>query len=220
MTGALVFPDGESLADLGTYVARAKGLDPEGAIRLQAVGEVLAAWTCAVPGQGLMRSGTVLALRTMPLAGDHRLDVTVPLAALSDRFARRAATGEAATSLPVPPTTVSPQWAGVTPPRGGWEPVGEVSAEALLAAADAGIAEIAEGAPEGSGAAAVGMLRAQVWAREVAGPDGSATGAPAGAGLAAKVLGFARPGDGQAARIFRSGAWTRVTLPAGHVLTR
>lgn len=213
-SAVLTFPDVESLADLGTYVARAKGLDPDGAMRLQAVGEVLAAWTCAVPGQGLMRSGLVLALRTMPLAGAHELDVTVLLGGLSDRFARRSATGETGTSLPVPPTTVSPQWAGVTPPRGGWEPVGEVSTEALLAAAEQGIAEIAQGAPEGAGSAAVAMLRARVWAREIEG------GAAAGAGLAAKVLGFARAGDGQVARVFRSGAWTRVSLPAGHVLTR
>ena len=210
----LTFPDGESVADLGTYVARARALDADGAMRLQGAGEVLAAWTCAVAGQGLMRSGLVLALRTMPLAGEHRLDVTVPLAALSDRFARRQATGDVGVEVPVPPTTVSPQWAGVTPPRSGWEPVGTVSSEELMAAAEAGIAEIALGAPEGSGAAAVGMLRARVWAREIGG------GAAAGAGLAAKVLGFARPGDGQEAQVFRSGAWTRVSLPAGHVLTR
>ena len=38
-TAALVFPDGESVADLATFVGRARVLDPEGAIRLQAVGE-------------------------------------------------------------------------------------------------------------------------------------------------------------------------------------
>lgn len=216
MTGTLRFADGETVADLATYVARARGLDDDGAIRLQAVGPVLAAWTCVVPGQGLMRSGLVLALRTMPLAGGPDLDVTVPLAALADRFARRAATGDAGTELPVPPAEVRPQWAGVTPPRAGWEPAGQVSSAALLAAAEEGIAEVATGAPEGSGAAAVAMLRARVWARELEGSGG----ATAGAGLASRVLGFARPDDGLVATVHRAGAWTRVSLPAGHVLSR
>lgn len=216
----LTFPDGETLADLGTYVSRARSLDADGAIRLQAVGDVLAAWVCVVPGQGLMRSGLVLGLRTMRLAGQHQLDTTVPLAGLTDRFARRAATGDSGPSLPVPPTEVSPQWAGVLPPRSGWEPAGSVPVAALLAAADQGIEEVALGSPEGAGAAAVAMLRAQVWAREVLDEGGTGTGAPAGAGLAVKVLGFAGPGDGQEATVHRSGAWTRVSLPAGHVLSR
>lgn len=216
----LAFADTESLADLGTYVTRARSLAQDGAIRLQAVGEVLAAWTCVVPGHGLLRSGLVLGLRTMPLSGPHDRDVTVPLAALSDRFARRAATGEVGATLPVPPTEVSPQWAGLSPPRGGWDPVGQVSTQVLLAAAEAGIEEIANGAPEGSGAAAVGMLRSQVWAREVVADSGEGTGAPAGAGLAVRVLGFARADDGAVAQVWRSGPWTRVSLPAGHVLSR
>jgi hypothetical protein len=210
----LTFADGEGVADLATYVARARSLDEDGAMRLQAVGRVLAGWVCLVPGQGLMRSGLVLGLRTTALAEDHRLDVTVPLAALADRFARRASTGDAAASFRVPPMEVVPQWAGVSPPMGGWVQVGEVATSTLLAAAEEGIAEVAQGAPTGSGAAAVAMLRARVWAKEVAG------GAPAGAGLAARALGFARAGDDAVAAVHRSGVWTRVTLPSGHVLSR
>lgn len=213
-SSTVTFADGEGVADLATYVARSRTLDADGAIRLQAVGPVLAAWVCVVPGQGMTRAGLVLALRTMALAGPHDLDVTVPLGGLTDRFARRAATGDASTALAVPPTQVSPQWAGVTPPRGGWEPVGQVGSDVLLAAAEAGIAEVALGAPEGAGASAVALLRARVWAREIEG------GATAGAGLAARALGFARPGDGQVATVHRSGPWTRVSLPAGHVLSR
>lgn len=216
----LTFPDGETLADLGTYVARARSLEEDGAIRLQAVGGVLAAWVCVVPGQGLTGSGTVLGLRTMVLAGAHDLDVTVALAAMGDRFARRSTNGEAGTTLQVPPAEVSPRWAGVLPPRGGWEPVGTVRTADLLTAAEEGIAEVAQGAPEGSGAAAVGMLRARVWSQEVLDAAGAPTGAPAGAGLAARVLGFARAADGRSATVHRQGAWTRVSLPSGYVLSR
>lgn len=108
----------------------------------------------------------VLGLRTLPLVGGVMpLDATVPLAGLSDRFARRAATGDATTRLPVPPTTVAPAWAAVSPPRAGWEPVGLLPVADLLEAARAGIEEVAQGAPTGSGASAVAALRARVWGR-------------------------------------------------------
>jgi hypothetical protein len=210
----LTFADGESLLDLSTFVGRARGHDPDGAIRLQAVGQVLAAWVCVLPGRDLLGSGTVLGLRTMPLAAEHDLDVTVPLGGLSDRFARRGATGDTTTVLAVPPATVAPPWGGVTPPRGGWAPVGSVTSSALLQAARDGVAEVAGGTPRSAGAPAVAALRARVWGRllehEV----------PAGAGLAVLALGFAREDQPRLATVHRSGPWTRVSLPAGHVVCR
>lgn len=217
MSAALTFPDGESVADLATLVQRARRLDQEGAVRLQVVGDVLAAWVCVLPGQGVMRSGLVLGLRTMRLEGTPSLDVTVPLGGLTDRFARRASAGDVSTTLPVPPGEVSPPWAAVTPPRGGWEPVGSVTAAALEAAARAGIAEVAEGAPEGSGSAAVAALRHRVWARPV-GEDEVSAQVPAGVALAVDALGFAA--GASSASVHRSGPWVRLTLPAGHVLAR
>lgn len=210
----LTFADVESLVDLSTYVGRARAYDGAGAMRLQAVGEVLAAWVCVLPGRDLLGSGTVLGLRTMPLAGEHRLDTTVPLAGLSDRFARRGVTADTSAVLTVPPTTVSPPWGGVTPPRGGWAPVGEIGGDTLLEAARTGIAEVAQGTPQAAGAPAVAALRARVWGRPLE------HGVPAGAGLGAFVLGFAREGSPQAATVHRSGPWTRVSLPAGHLLCR
>ncbi|MBA2694930.1 MAG: hypothetical protein H0U62_03590, partial [Actinobacteria bacterium] len=50
----LRFADVESLQDLSTYVARARHLDADGAIRLQAAGSVLAAWVRVLPGQGML----------------------------------------------------------------------------------------------------------------------------------------------------------------------
>lgn len=210
----LTFADVESLVDLSTFAARARAADDGGAVRLQAVGAVLAAWVCVLPGRDLLGSGTVLGLRTMPLAGEHRLDVTVPLAALADRFARRGTTGDTSAVLPVPPTTVSPPWGGVTPPRGGWAPAGTLSSTVLLEAAREGVAEVAQGTPGHAGAPAVAALRARVWGRELE------HGVPAGAGLAVLALGFAREGAAQEAAVHRSGPWTRVSLPAGHVVCR
>lgn len=211
-TPHLALADGESVADLATLVARARHLEHEGAIRLQSVGEVLAAWVCVLPGRGLTRNGLTLGLRTMALAEPLELDVTVPLGAMTDRFARRAGTGDATTAIPVPPGEVAPPWAGISPPRGGWEPVGRIGAEVLRAWADAGIGEVARGAPEGSGAAAVADLRARVWGREIV------EGVPSSLAFAAHVLGFL-PAEGEGT-VHRSGPWTRLALSAGQVLVR
>lgn len=215
-TLALEFPDVESLQDLGTFVRRARTLMDQGSVRLLVSGEVLAAWVCVLPGRGLVGQGVVLGLRTMPLARLHgaaALDTTVPLAAVSDRLARRAGSGDLGTVLPVPPMENSETWTALTPARSGWEQVGTVSGDQLLEAARAGIAEIAQGAPEGSGAHAVDALRKRVWEQPVA--DGVLS---AGVGLAAYGLGFARPGS--QVSVFRAGPWTRASTPAGHILTR
>lgn len=209
----LVLADAESLQDLGRYAARARALDDDGAIRLQAVGLVLASWVGVLPGSGLLGVGMTIGLRTSSLAESADLDVVVPLASVSDRVAR---SGERAT-LPVPPVTVSAAWAAVSPPRSGWRSVGVIGAEALQQSAFEGIAEVADGTPDGAGAHAVASLREQVWRRPI---TGTADGAPVPAALAfaAYALGFLTPGA--EATFATSGRWTRLTTPAGHALTR
>lgn len=220
--GQLLLADVESLQDLATFVGRARTLDAEGAMRLQASGDVLAAWVCVLPGRGLLGQGVVLGLRVMPLArGQRPFDVTVPLPALSDRFARRERTGDVGVGLSVPPTSVSPPWTALTPPRSGWEPVGEIDADVLVEGAREGIRAIAEGTPEGAGSHAVSALRERVWSAALPGTGESEPGlpaVPAGAALAAYALGFAR--EGERAAVLRTGGWTRVSLAAGHILTR
>ena len=212
---ALEVADVESLQDLATFARRARSLMDQGSVRLQTNGGVLAAWVCVLPGRGLVGSGVVLGLRTMPLValrGAETLDATVPLSAISDRMARRASTGDTSTLLPVPPMVVSEPWTALTPARSGGEPLGQVAADELLSVAKDGIAEIAQGAPEGSGALAVGALRERVWGRP------SPSGLPAGVGLATYGLGFARPGE--QVNVFRAGPWIRASTPVGHILTR
>lgn len=233
----LVLADAESLQDLGRYAARARALDTDGAVRLQAVGPVLASWVGVLPGSGLMGTGTTIGLRTSALAVPAELDVVVPLAAVSDRVARP---GERAV-LPVPPMTVSAAWAAVSPPRSGWQPVGSVSAEALQRVASQGIAEVADGTPDGAGSAAVAALRERVWGRMVSAVDGGegrgaddaggedgageagdapegGAGFPAALAFAAYALGFLTPGS--ESTLATNGRWTRLTTPAGHTLTR
>ena len=205
----LVFPDVQGVADLGTYIGRARTADEQGAVRLQADGTTLAAYVGVLPGAGLMGEGAVIGLRTMPLARAASLDVTVALAAVSDRLARTSGV-----LMPVPPMAVAAPWSAVAPPRGGWERVGAVAAEDLVEAARRGIAEIAEGAPADAGGQAVTALRRQVWGRSTA----TVPPVRAGGAFAAYVLGFTQPGTD--ATVWTHGRWSRLSTPVGHVLMR
>jgi hypothetical protein len=205
----LVFPDSQTLADLATFVGRAKAADPEGAIRLQARGRTLAASVGVLPGSGLMAQGAVIGLRAMPLAEDAEADLTVSLAAVTDRLARSAGV-----TLALPPVTVSAAWAAVAPPRDGWERVGAVSADELADVARRGIAEVAVGVPAQAGGQAVGSLRREVWGRATP----TTPPVPAGGAFAAYVLGFAVPGT--ELTVWAHGRWTRLSAPSGHVLIR
>jgi hypothetical protein len=205
----LRFPDPQGLDDLRTYVRRARSADEDGAIRLQARGATLAAFVGVLPGSGLMAEGAVIGLRAMPLAQAADLDVTVSLAAVTDRLAR---VGDAV--LPVPPMTVSAAWAAVAPPRSGWERVGAVTADEVYAVARQGIAEVASGAPSDAGAHAVTALRRLVWSRATP----TTPPFPAGGAFAAYALGFVAPES--EVTVWAHGRWTRLSTPAGHVLIR
>ncbi len=202
--------DAQTLADLQTYAGRARSADEDGAIRLQAKGTTLAAYVGVLQGSGLMAEGAVIGLRVMPLAEPAELDVTVPLAAVTDRLARAA--GEP--SLSIPPMTASAGWAAVSPPRSGWERVGSLPADVLNSVAAQGIEEIATGAGEGSGGHAVSALRQQVWGRATS----TLPPFPAGGAFAAYALGFCPPGS--EVTVFAHGRWTRLSCVAGHVLIR
>lgn len=212
--GEIRFADAETLADLGTYVTRARSLDADGAIRLQSFGTTLAAYVGVLPGQGLMTTGAIIGLRVMALAepmeggADGGVDVTVSLASVAERLARGATA-----TLSIPPTMVSVSWAANAPPRSGWERVGELSVADVKTVATQGIAEIAQGAPEGSGAAAVAALRERVWTRD----SHTTPPIPSGAAFAAYTLGFLM---GENARVFAHGRWTRLSTATGHVLVR
>lgn len=212
MSDTLTFSDLESLQDFATFVARAKHVESEGVIRLQADGEVLAAWARVLPGQGLVNQGLTLGLRVMPLAGAHAAARTVSLASLADRFARRSSTGSLSATLELPPQEAPAAWSALTPPRSGWEPVEQIECSLLKEVATQGIAAVAHGTPAAAGAAAVSALRQRVWGVQMTGSK-----SPAAAAFAAYSLGFLTPG---AASVHRSGPWLRVSTERGHVLTR
>jgi hypothetical protein len=197
--------------DLATFVGRAQRIDPDGCARLVASGPVLAAYASPVHGAG---GPTVLALRVHGLMEPAEVDVTVPLVALSDRFARlQRVSGPRRLALP-PSQPASAPWAGLSAPRSGWTAVGEIGAEDLADVARRGSEEITAGAPTGSGAAAVARLRARVWGR----PLGQHPDVPAGAAFVVDAFGFAAPDE--PVQIHANGSWRRLTTPRGHVLSR
>ena len=204
--------DPRAVSDLATFVGRAKRADPEGAVRLQLAGPTLLVTTVAViEGSGLLGEGPCSGCARSPSRGERRPRRDGGLRLGHDRLARA---GGDETRLSVPPTTVSPAWAALTPPREGWERVGGLDAVEVKAIAERGIAEVAQGTPEGAGAAAVSALRRRVWGAM------SDTVPPIAAGLAfgAHVLGFAR--EGETVAVSTCGRWARLSTSRGHVLVR
>jgi hypothetical protein len=209
-TPRIDFGDPRGLADLGTYLARAGRANPEGAVRLQVLGNLLVTTVAVIEGTGLMGEGTVLGMRVVTVAPSDSVDATVSIASVGDRLARDGA----GAVLSVPPTTVRAPWSGLTPPRDGWEPVGQLDGDVVDAVARQGISQVAEGTPDNAGAHAVDSLRRRTWGAM------SVTVPPIAAGLAfgAHVLGFTAPGE--PASIAAHGRWSRLSTSRGHVLHR
>ena len=204
------FGDPRGLADLGTYLGRASRANPEGAVRLQVLGHLLVTTVAVIEGTGLMGEGTVVGMRVVTIAPSDDIDATVSFVSVNDRWARE---GNGAV-LSVPPTTVRAPWSGLTPPRDGWEPVGQLDGDVIDSIARQGISQVAEGTPENAGGHAVDSLRRRTWGAM------SDTVPPIAAGLAfgAHVLGFTSAGE--SASIAAHGRWTRLSTSRGHVLVR
>lgn len=217
MSQSFSLVDTHALGDLQVYLSRA-GRVEDGSVRLIAGSGVLAAYTAILYSRGLLdQSPTILGLRTFALLGDENFDVVVPSRSLLDRLSRLAATragmsGPVEVSLPHEVSTVT--WAGISPPRGGWRPQGEISEELLESAARDGIDEVARTIPTGTGEQIVQRVRSEIWGR----PLDALELVPAGAAFAAFSLGFLR--QGEAGQLFETGPWTRLSTQRGHVLIR
>jgi hypothetical protein len=210
ITPTVDFGDPRGLADLGTYLGRARRANPDGAVRLQVLGRLLIATVAVIEGSGLMGEGTVLGMRVVAIEPSGSVDTTVSFASVADRLAREGGSSV----LSIPPTTVRAPWSGLTPPRDGWEPVGQLDGEVVDSIARQGISDVAVSTPEAAGGHAVEALRRRVWGAM------SETVPPIAAGLAfgAHVLGFTTPGE--PASIAAHGRWTRLSTARGHVLVR
>ncbi|MEV8215232.1 hypothetical protein [Leifsonia sp. NPDC077715] len=220
MNPSFSLTDALAVADLHTYLSRASRVE-EGSVRLIAGSGILAVYTAILYPRGLMdETPTVLGLRTFATGADVEFDAVVPIRSLLDRIARVRETAEKEDApegpveirLPLEVSTVT--WAGISPPRGGWRSVGETDAAQLRTIAQAGIAEVADAVPTGTGEQLVQRVRAEVWGRPIDGLEYI----PAGAAFAAESLGFL--GDDEPVTIHETGTWTRLTTRRGHTLIR
>ncbi|GAA3647071.1 hypothetical protein [Microbacterium marinilacus] len=204
MTARLVLADAPTAQDALTFARRAARIGDEG-VRLQAAGGVLAMTTAALAPRGLLdRTPTVLAMRVV--AADPELQCDLVVGELSE--------SDDDTALTLPDSALAPAWAGMAPPRGGWQARGEIPAATLASRAQWGIAAVAERVPTDAGEDVVRAIRGDVWGA----PDDALLGLPLGVAFAAFSLGFI--GGEEAARVTASGRWMRVSLQRGHVLSR
>ncbi|WP_225821396.1 hypothetical protein [Streptomyces naphthomycinicus] len=206
--------DEREAADLAAFLSRLLRYDRGAAVRLQAAGTALAVF-------GRPPSFEVLAVRAVRLAKpyedglDVTLDVTVSAGELLESVDERAATAA------VPGAVTGPPWAGVLPPRTGWQAeTGLPAPDALRATVAAAVAEFRsrteELGPDGRTRAELDRIGRDIWSRQI---DG--TRLPVRAVHAAQSLGFLRPGTGpEDTGLFSSGAWLRLRTPYGSVAVR
>ncbi|MEW2414976.1 hypothetical protein AB0953_14795 [Streptomyces sp. NPDC046866] len=190
MSLQLHFADPGEAADLAAFLGRLVRYDRAAAVRLQAGGGALAVF-------GRPPSFDVLAIRTVRLAEPAAmpLDVTVSAGELLESVDE-----EAAAAL-VPAAVTGPPWAGVLPPRGGWQQVPGLPGPAAIGAAVAGaVAEFRARdealPPQHRTRSQRDRIGREIWSRTLGDTD-----LPLRAVHAAHSLGFLRP--------------ARATVPAG-----
>ncbi|MEV5592582.1 hypothetical protein [Streptomyces sp. NPDC052496] len=245
---ALRLADAGEAADLAAFLARLIHYDRAAAVRLQAGGGVLAVF-------GRPPSFEVLAIRTARLAPaapealpgtaldtapDAGLDLTVSAGDLLEGI------DESADSLTLPAAVTGPPWAGVLPPRGGWQQVpGLPSPQALGRTVALAVAEFRARdealPPERRTRAERDRIGREIWSCTL-----GDTHLPLRAAHAAQSLGFLRParaeaqagaygatGGGQgsgsagaalaeppALTLLAAGGWLRLRTPYGSVAVR
>ncbi|MFJ8859760.1 hypothetical protein ACIRD8_15140 [Streptomyces sp. NPDC102451] len=217
---SLRFADAREAADLAAFLGRLLHYDRAAAVRLQAGGGALAVF-------GRPPSFEVLAVRTVRLSGVHDFDVTVSagelLEALDTDGAEAPDTGgsdEAAGVSALPAPVTGPPWAGMLPPRGGWQerpglpdPVDLrhrlADAVAEFRARDAALPE------ERRTRAERDLIGRDIWSRTV-----GDTELPLRAVHAAQSLGFLRPAPDFPVALLAAGAWLRLRTPFGSIALR
>ena len=207
MSQRLIFADAPAAADALTFAGRSARVG-DGAVRLAAAGGTLTMTAAPFAPRGLFdATPTVLAMRALPVDPELVCDLVVEASEL-------VGADDSAEQLRLPETALSPSWAGVSPPRGGWAQTGSVAASVLASRAQWGIAAVAESLPQNPGEDAVRAVRAAVWGA----PDDALGGLPLGVAFAAFTLGFIVGEENALVRT--SGSWTRVSLRRGHVIVR
>ncbi|RAG86582.1 hypothetical protein DN069_05870, partial [Streptacidiphilus pinicola] len=185
---------------LADFLERLLRYDRAAAVRLQTAGTTLAVFARLPLGQ----SGP-LVVRTARLAQPLPLDVTVSAGQWLDALSRDdGADGGAPTGdVALPPAITGPSWAGLLPPRSGWEHVEDLATAPLAAAVAAAIGEFRKAAEAAQGGDA---LAEAIWSRRV-----HPSGLTLRALHAAHLTGLLRQSPQLA--LHRHPSWLRPTAP-------
>lgn len=227
MNNCFVLPEESDVSDLLRYLERAVKLDPTGAARFRAYGEVLTVFVAPVYSGNLIEgSPLILGLRTMALAESAEFDVCVSIArtiqklrgetledfSLAKKLGRVTKTG-AANQICLGDDLVDVEWSRETPTRTGWELGGTFQEQELTEIARKGVAQITESLPTSVGGPIAAKVRAEIWG----GAFDYKYPLPMGAAFVAAGLGFLT--EGETVQWFTSGHWVRLSAEHGHVLT-
>ncbi len=202
--------DGDELTALRAYLGRLLALDDRGAVRLQAAGAVLGVWG----GPPL----DVVALRPVALAGpvESPADVTVSARRLLERLDALAEIALPPGEVEMPPQVPGPAWAGLLPPRGGWELRATVPAavvhDAVRVAVEAFRRRVDLIPADRRSQPALEAVAQEIWAGPVV------ADVPLRAAHAAELLGLLGRADEVSA--FTAGPWARLACPGGSVAIR
>ncbi len=207
MAAPLVFADTASAADALTFARRATLLGEGAALRLQASGGVLVLSTAVLAPRGLLdATPTVLGMRTAAVDPELVCDLVIEAGLLG--------AGDSPDRLRLPESGLSVGWAGVAPPRSGWERADALSASEIAETARRGGAEVANETAGATSEEALRTVRARVWGA----PEPRMGGLPRGAAFAASTLGFLA--GAEEVPVFTAPRWARLTFARGHVLVR
>lgn len=216
--------DAREAADLGAFLARLIRFDKAAAVRLQTAHLGL-----AVFGRLPLGDSGPLAVRTAQLAEEAPADLTVSAGQLLEAVDAVTA-AEPAGIPPVPPVApatvpaqdrpqqpapvvalpapiTGPAWAGLLPPRKGWEHLADLPTEPLRAAVRAAVTEFRREDADPD------ALAESIWSRQL-----HPSGLTVRAVHAAHLVGLLQQADSLA--LYRHPAWLRLSAPRGYVIVR
>ena len=211
MTNNIRFLDPRDIADLSSYLTRARKLDDDGCVKFRAFGDILAVYVSPIFSGSLMGDGpTVLGLRTMKI-DKTELDATFTIASIQERLASPAIEGM---QLDLPHASTRAAWSGVTPPRQDWEESGTVSQAQISQWAKDGIAEVANTLPSSVGSSIAAKVRLGIWGKTVS----LEFHLPGAAAFAMAGLGFMQKDE--EIKVYTAKGWVRLSSAHGHVLSK
>lgn len=207
MPTRLLFLDADAAADALTFAGRAGTLGLDAAVRLRAQHGTLVMTTAVLSPRTLLDEvPTILGMRALPVDPELECDLAVAAPGLVGT--------EDPLALALPETAVTAPWAGISPPRTGWEVQRELPASVLAARSQWGMAAVAHDLPADPGEEIVRAVRAHIWGE----PDEELDGLPRGVAFAGTALGFVH--GHETVQVRTAPGWTRLTLRRGHILVR